>query len=308
MLMKFGFCLVFLLAGIAANLSAQEPLVQIETVRISHPGNPADVTGLGAVDYEYLLGKYEVSISTYTTFLNTVAASDPYRLYNPAMATDANVAGILRSGENGNYVYSVIGDGNRPISYVSWFDAARFCNWLHNGALKGSDTENGSYPLNGVQKGIIEKNPNAKWWIPTENEWYKAAYYQPANEGGDTDGYWLYATSSNNPPGNEMGNQPNQANYRVGAESEETLSSVNQNYLTPGGAFSASPTFFGTFDQTGNVWEWVDAVIDNARGLRGGGWNNPLKYQPASLRHGPFPPVNELHEVGLRLAGAPVEK
>ena len=306
--MKCCFCIFLLLAGFSLSLLGQEPLVHIETVRISHPGNPADVTGYGAVDYEYRLGKYEVSISAYTAFLNAGAATDPYMLYNPAMATDANVAGIIRSGENGNYVYSVIGDGDRPISYVNWFDAARFCNWLHNRALKGSDTENGSYPLNGAQQGIIRRDPNAKWWIPTENEWYKAAYYQPANEGGDVDGYWLYATSSNNPPGNEVGNQPNQANYRVAGEGEETLPLVNRNYLTPGGVFSGSSTFFGTFDQTGNVWEWVDVVIDNSRGLRGGGWNNPLKYQPASFRHGPFPPANELHEVGFRLAGATEEK
>ena len=309
MSLRMTLTFAFLLTGfVSTNMGQEPPLVRIETVQVTHPGNPPDVTGYGAVGCEYRLGKHEVSLSAYTAFLNAVAASDPYLLYNPAMGTDPTIVGIRRTGESGSFAYEVIGDGDRPVSYVSWYDAARFCNWLHNGGHKGSDTEDGCYPLNGARTGIIEKHPQATWWIPTENEWYKAAYYQPASEGGDTDGYWLFGTASNNPPGQEMGDQPNQANYWGNETGSGMQTFEDRNYLTVGGAFSGSSTFFGTYDQTGNVWEWVDIVIENSRGLRGGGWNNPLSYQPATFRHGPFGPGNELREVGFRLATRAEEK
>ncbi len=303
---RLAFCLM--LGFLAGSRLYAEPLVQIETVEIGHPGNVADLnTGFGAVAYKYRLGKFEVSLASYTAFLNAVAASDPYTLYNPLMMTDLNIAGIARAGESGSFVYSVIGTGDRPVSQVSWFDAARFCNWLHNGAIAGGDTENGAYPLNGALNGIIPKNPDAKWWIPTEEEWYKAAYFQPKAEGGDADNYWLYAMRSNDLPGNQVGDLPNQANYCTPTLSVtgEAQPAPAQNYLTPGGAYTASGSFYGTSDQTGNVWEWIDAVMGpEQRSLRGGGWSNLEKYQPSTFRHSPFLVRSELPEVGFRVATA----
>ena len=107
----------------------------IEMVRVGNVGNVTDAGNTdeasvyGSVNYEYSIGKYEVSLAQYTRFLNAVAASDTYSLYNPSMATDLNNAGIERSGDVGSYTYAVIGSGNRPVTYVSWFDAARYCNW-----------------------------------------------------------------------------------------------------------------------------------------------------------------------------------
>jgi len=71
---------------------------------------------------------------------------------------------------------------NKPVNYISWFRAARYCNWLHNnkpaGAQNISSTEDGSYSLNGAVTGVgIARNSEAKFWIPSEDEWYKAAYY-----------------------------------------------------------------------------------------------------------------------------------
>ena len=304
--MKVGSLLCLLLVLAPLRFISAEPLVQIETVAIRHPGNVGDPnTGFGAVPYEFRLGKFEVSIACYTAFLNAVAASDSHALYNPLMATDLNIAGIMRTGESGTFVYAAIGTGERPIAQVSWFDAARFCNWLHNGGTPGADTENGAYPLNGAADGIIPRNPDAKWWIPTEEEWYKAAYYQPAAEGGDKDDYWLYATRSNDLPGNKIGDQPNQANYCAPTlfVTGEPTPAPAQNYLTPGGGFSASASFYGTYDQTGNVWEWIDAVMGpRHRSLRSGGWNNPERYLPATFRHTPFWAGQELPEVGFRVA------
>jgi hypothetical protein len=187
--------------GVALTGSANA--VTIKTVAVGNPGNAHDpATGdlYGGVGYEYRIGKHEVTIGQYTEFLNAVAADDTYSLYNASMATDLNIAGIARSGSAGNYAYSVIGSPNRPVTYVSWGDAARFANWLHNGQPTGSQnastTEDGAYTLNGATLAIalnaVQRNAGAKWFIPTENEWYKAAYYQPVGQGGDADSYWAY--------------------------------------------------------------------------------------------------------------------
>ena len=133
---------------------AQSPLVNIETVLVGDPGNPPDSTGYGSVAYAYRIGKYEVSIAQYTTFLNSVAKSDPYGLYSSNMAMWLSVAGIARTNSPNFYRYSPIepagtnpigaaSSSNRPIAFVSWLDAARFCNWLHNGATNGASTETG---------------------------------------------------------------------------------------------------------------------------------------------------------------------
>ena len=132
-------------------------VVAIDYVTVGNPGNAADTTGYGAVAYTYQIAKYETSISQYAEFLNAKAKSDPYGLWN-IMMTDGKIVGIGRSGASGSYTYSVIGSGNRPISCVSWFDAARFVNWMHNGQGNGS-TETGAYTLNGAMSGTDLPGP-----------------------------------------------------------------------------------------------------------------------------------------------------
>jgi formylglycine-generating enzyme len=238
------------------------------------------------VPYDYSIGKYEVTLAQYTTFLNAVAATDSFSLYNASMATDLNSAGIAQSGTSGSFTYSVIGTGTRPVTFVSWFDAARFCNWLHNGRPSGAQdattTENGAYPLNGAITGVtITRQWGAKYWIPSEDEWYKAAHHDPrtAASGGPTgdDFYWLYPTGSDSVPGNTIGplSLANHANFftTVYSVTQSGSYSASQNYLTAAGSYPGSADFYGTFDQGGNVLEWNDAVIsDTFRGLRGGSW------------------------------------
>ncbi len=257
------------------RLEAERPPFPVETVRVGNAGNSSDTSGYGSVSYEYEIGKYEVTIAQYTEFLNAVAKSDPYGLYNTNMASDLNVAGILRSGLSGSYFYSIANNngpsGARPISYVSWFDAARFCNWLHNGATNGANTESGAYTLNGANVGVM-RNANAQWWIPNENEWYKAAYHKG---NGPTSGYWLYPTRSNVQPNNNIGTAPNQANYYAGkyAVSQSPEYSPTNNYLTAVGAFRGSPSSYNTFDQGGGLYEWNDGGAGISRGIRGGHWS-----------------------------------
>jgi len=298
------------LSSLLAGAHAQS-LVNIETVIVGDESNAADTTGYGAVTSVFAIGKYEVTISQYTTFLNSAAVvtSDSYivNLWNANMTSDLNIAGISRTGAGtlgSPYSYSVIGSGNRPIAYVSWFDAARFANWMNNGATNGASTETGAYTLNGATSGVgFTKNAAATWWIPSENEWYKAAYYK----GGSTNaGYWVNPTQSDAAPGNTIGGAANQANYFAGdyAVTQSADYDPNQNYLTDVGAFSNSASAYGTFDQGGNVWEWNDAVVGSSRGRRGGSWDlNGLRLQ-ASLR-GSGAPTDENDALGFRVASVP---
>ena len=92
------------------------------------------------------MGKYDVTVGQYCQFLNAVAKTDTYGLYNSSMnALDFPTIAITQSGTSGNYSYSVTGGSagtdpqaaNCPIFDVTWGDAARFCNWLQNGQPTG---------------------------------------------------------------------------------------------------------------------------------------------------------------------------
>lgn len=253
--------------------------VTIDWVTVGNAGNAADTTGYGAVSYEYQIGKYEVTNSQYGAFLNAKAPTDSYGLYNTSMSS----YGITRSGSSGSFTYSVTGAlAHRPVVFVSWFDAARFANWLANGQGSG-DTETGSYTLNGATSGIITANAGAQVYIPTEDEWYKAAYYNGANST-----YSLYPNGQNSITTAD-------ANYGNSVGSSTDV-----------GTYSGDPSFYGTFDQGGNVWEWNDAVIGSSRWLRGGSWGY-YGYGSflASSLHIDYGPSSEDISVGIRLASVP---
>ena len=296
------------LAGLACFLSPSlhaQPLVTIDLVTVGDAGNSMDNTGYGAVTNVFAIGQYEVSLSQYATFLNAVAATDTYSLYNADMATFMNTAGISRTGSSGSYSYALVGSGSRPVSYVSWFDAARFANWMQNGATAGSSTETGAYTLDGATSGIITKNAGATWWIPGEDEWYKAAYYKG---GGTNSGYWLYPTQSDNQPGNMVGSDSNQANYNNGVYSvtQSAEASNTQNYLTESGAFVDSESFYDTYDQGGNVFEWNDSIQGPYRGLRGGAWTVNFNYVSLGSSFSlDYVPESETYSLGFRLATVP---
>ncbi len=361
--------MAFVVTAVITGLST--PLVRatitLDMVTVGDAGNLPDPRisspQLGAVGYEYLISKHEVTIGQYAEFLNAVAGSDPYGLWHPSMGTYAPVAGIARSGVSGSYTYSVIGPlgttppgasnpENRPITYVDWYDAARFANWMTNGQGSGS-TETGAYALrtgaiaaasraNGLTtytlssdmqiaigdqvsvsglsgtnfnvSGVVTdvvgnqftlvnsspaevasgtgsltaapatRSPGASFFLPSTDEWYKAAYYSPALN-GNSGGYYLYPTQSNDAPGNQIGNLPNQANYRAPVNGTNVFSvtpnwSSSQNYLTEVGAFAGSSSYYGTFDQAGNVREWTEGIATrmftqgDARQQLGGFWND----------------------------------
>jgi formylglycine-generating enzyme required for sulfatase activity len=319
------------IAALLGSLAVSTHAVTIDMVPVGNPGNANDpATGnlYGGVAYDYQIGKYDVTIGQYTAFLNAVAKTDTYSLYNANMAAELSSAGIAQTGTSGAFTYSAIAPsgttpagasspGNRPITYVSWWDSARFANWLANGQPTGAQTstttENGAYNVNGATSGNAPArnvtNPNTSapptFYIPTENEWYKAAYYSPVLNSG-SGGYYKYATQSNADPGNQIGSGANQANYAPGGVFSVTQSSsydLNQNYLTDVGAFTGSGSFYGTFDQSGNVFQWNDLVgtAGSSRGTLGGGWDGSA-FDLSSTRRDTNGPSFDNANVGFRLA------
>jgi formylglycine-generating enzyme required for sulfatase activity len=270
--------------------------VIIDVVAVGNPGNSADTGGFGAVSSSYYISKYEVTIGQYVEFLNAVAKTDTNGLWvndGPnGMNSTASIRGIARSGADGSYSYAAVGpDGtafgqsaaDRPITFVSWNNAARFANWMANnqptGAQDADTTEDGAY-LIGATITRRTTNPNTgaapTYALPTSDQWYKAAYYSPVL--GGSGGYYDYATQSDTSPGNVVGSGSNQANVVVGGAYSLSQSSTlvgAQNYLTDVGSYSGSSSFYGTFDQTGNASEWTESLGDTTSEalLRGGAWN-----------------------------------
>jgi formylglycine-generating enzyme len=282
--------------------------ITMDFVTVGNGGNAGDTremegdltSGYGAVANTFRMAKGETTVAQYADFLNAAAAADPYGLYSTDMAVGPT-GGISRSGVSGGFTYSVTpGTADKPVTFVSWFDAARFCNWLHNGCPVGlaaaGSTEDGAYTLNGAISGTgFSRNVGATVWIPSEDEWYKAAYYDPSMNAG-AGGYWLYPTGSDSLAGNTVGD-PGAMNFFDGDFVDYPGAGI-----TDAGAYGAgSASAYGTRDQGGNVFEWNDAVIGSSRGLRGGAWDYPGDYLGADSRLD-FDPTGQSHNVGFRIA------
>ena len=295
----FGLTVAFLAATIIGSARA----VTIATVPVGYAGNFPDLTGFGAVPYNYRIGTYDVTNSQYAEFLNAKASvGDPYGLWNSNMDPNGPQGAISRSA-SAPYSYSVkLGYENKPVNYVTLYNAIRFVNWLTNGQGNG-DTESGTYSItNGgtvsqsievpfyTQRAAWAATNSFHWLLPSDNEWYKAAYYNGADAT-----YYAYPFQSNSqpltlaPPGNS-----NSGNFQyVGYDGKAS-------YLTDVGAYSSSLSPFGSFDMGGDVWQWND-TNDIGGNVRGGGFINLSSFSAASTNNA-FAPDLENLAVGFRVA------
>ncbi len=286
-------CHVLIAALLASCGLAAHAGVTFTWVSVGDPGNACDQKSFGCygdVDYAFRIATHEVTNAQYVEFLNAKAASDPLELYNTGMS--GFLGGITRSGSAGSYVYSTMsGRENMPVTRVSFFDALRFANWMHNGQGDG-DTETGAYTLFGgtpiPDNLMVQRNQGAVIWLATDAEWYKAAYYDT-----DLGIYYDYPAGSDTLIAcTAPGGTPNTANCDRAV-----------NNFTVVGSYSSAVSPNGTSDQSGNASEWVDGdagILEN-RIIRGGAYYTPPHRLDGEIREYDDPWF-ENASVGFRLA------
>jgi len=206
--------------------------------------------------------------------------------------------------------------GDKPVNLVNFWDACRFCNWLHNGMPEGpqgaATTEFGAYDLTVQQKiddNEVIRSAGAKFHLPTEDQWYKAAYHDPraAASGGlpGDDNYWHFPVRSDHQgiPAegtvNAIGEIINGdgspiANYIYGADWDSNGDGTvdNGNVTTVGSGGPGSASFYGAFDMAGNVQEWNEVILvdpldsgsGSFRGKRGGSWDDIFPFLSSPFR------------------------
>jgi formylglycine-generating enzyme len=256
-----------LFAGFALASTAEAGPVSVDTfgsgantftvdfVNIGDTGNAADTTGYGDVAYQYRMGTYEISQDVID------------------MATASGMANVTAG------VYT----GNQPAADISWYEAAAFVNWLNTSTGKQQAYDltfsNGSWSmslwrsLQAWQLGgeNLYRNRDAHYFLPNENEWYKAAYYSPEHGGAGSPGFYLYPTASSMVPTIvASGTDAGTAVY--GQSSEVGPAGVDL-------AGGLSP--YGTMGQGGNLYEWLETAYDGdnsdgseSRTIRGGCFNH----------------------------------
>ncbi|MDZ4657042.1 MAG: SUMF1/EgtB/PvdO family nonheme iron enzyme [Bythopirellula sp.] len=268
----------------------------IEFVTIGNPGNRADTTGApnpaGSVPYTYRMGKFEIS---------------------EQMIDKANAEGNLgiTKGSLG---------ANKPATFVTWNEAARFINWLN--VASGSTPaykfalqpgEAGYSANSGIQLWAISDpgyNPNnlfrnslAKYFLPNVDEWYKAAYFDPSAGRGSV--YYLYPTGNFTAPDglDFAGDTIFEAVFNQGGSNNDPNDITNVGVLSP----------YGTAGQGGNVFEWEETDFDlvngpisslSPRGVRGGSWYEVSSTLLATRRFDSHPTF-ETADVGFRVASIP---
>jgi formylglycine-generating enzyme required for sulfatase activity len=266
-----------------------ENAFEIPFVTIGEPGNPADFpqppplsapNPTGVVNYEYRIGKYEVP-------------EEAVRKANAASALAGVPLGITLDSRG----------PQKPATSLSWFEAARFVNWLNTDkgapAAYKFDTAGNFQLWTSADPGFNPSNPFrnqlAQYFLPSADEWYKAAFYDP-----QFDLYWDYPNGSNDPPTPvAIGTEPGTAVYNQAGPADVQF------------AGGASP--LGVVGMAGNVNEWeetaqglVNSSPTNRRGLRNGAWiftTTPLEFA-AAFRNSTFVDAQS-STLGLRIASVP---
>jgi formylglycine-generating enzyme required for sulfatase activity len=302
----FAGCLAFAVASLAASAFG----VTINYNFVGNPGNPgnsaSNPAGLGAVSDIFKMATTETTNQQYVDFLNTVDpnGSNPNSIYNASMGSSA-VGGITFNAGGGSGAKYTVKSGTAstggsyatmPVSFVTWFSAARFANWLQNGQVSGTAAmETGAYTLNGATSGnIVARNPGAQVFLPSVNEWYKAAFYT-----GTGSTYTTWQTNSNSTPTATVTNVSlvNAANY-----SSAAVAAMNV------GSYINSTSAYGMYDMLGNVAEMTDntgASTSTSFRAMGGGWGGSV-----AAWNGTSAAVNQLgtfsnQSYGFRVAAVP---
>lgn len=293
---------------------------QSRYVPVGSPGNPGHPTqSWGSVASSYFLGRWEVTNSEWIGLLNAVATgltlnADPHDLFDPAMASDPR-GGITRSVSN-TFPTRVTGYQSRPnmadkpVNFITYYDALRYCNWLHHGQQTGplgrASTEFGAYTLTAQAEAagqLVARRAGARFWLPSLDEWFKGAYYLSR-----TQSYRVF------PVPTETGNFPNPAlATSSGGSRNPELDHCNiDNRAEWGGLIghlmtvgaSGGLSSYGAYDMGGNVQEWTATPIDVELRVMGGHFGSEPVFLATTVTSLSQPPGNATATTGLRVAAA----
>jgi formylglycine-generating enzyme required for sulfatase activity len=177
----------------------------------------------------FMMDKYEVTNQLYCQFLNN---ADPN-----AEHWDPNME-IARTGSPGSHSYAINpGRENYPIRFVSFYDAEAFAAWR-------SSTDGVTYRL------------------PTEQEWEKAAAWDPVQQI-----YWYYGYQRNDAECSWSNFGCNVYPYYCGNLGPLPVGSFNGT-----GGKNDAHSYYGCYDMSGNVYEWTSYIEGTSGVLRSGYW------------------------------------
>ena len=282
----------------------------------SQPGD--GTSGYGSVAYDYSIAKRDVTNAQYVEFLNKVDPSGTSTTLYLANMSDAVIGGVSYPAYSGGIDknlgaaagsrYSVkSGQDNFPVVQINWSRAARFVNWLANGQGSGG-TESGVYDMAVFASNSFATPPpravGAQIFLPSENEWYKAAYYDPTLAEG-AGGYWQYGTRSNTSPAS-VGPPGTSYSANIGAGTTggsggtsaltfaTTGAVFNKDliYLTNVGDYTTATSYYDLDDLDGLIYNWTEATRENRTiagqmlpVYRGGSWQNNEGASGAAFRN-----------------------
>lgn len=268
--------LTALAVGDAALGQSSPPDYDFQWATIGASGNApyagydpnGEVTGRGGVNYQYRMSKLEVTTSQWMEFVNDFAdqpallqPGGPLFVWGPAWWGAVHDGSYTGPGIRFQLDPSQPHAGLVPVNAMCWRDAALFCNWLNNGKpTSWAAIQNGAYDAStfttnpdGTINDQATHNPGAKFWIPTLDEWLKAAHYDPNRYGTGQGGWWSYSTTSETAPvSGPPGSGQTDADLQLPDFGE---------YRIPLGAYAHAQSPWGLWDTSGGTSEWLEDIF-----------------------------------------------
>ncbi len=220
--MRLGCFIIMAMCGAAAAHAEVDPVSGIDFVTVSAVSNapwqgngtPGDrAIGRGGVGYEYKIGKFEVTSAQWAEFFSAAydrpAGDTIPHLIPPDFWGGIPAVPTHTENPNARRWVTTPQTAMIPTGDISWRMAAIYCNWLHNGKATNREAFlSGAYDVStfGYQGTVftdqLTHNPDARYWVPTWDEWLKAAHYDPAKPNGDGSlgGWWVYPHMSDTAP------------------------------------------------------------------------------------------------------------
>jgi len=229
------------------------------------PYNPPIAVGRGTVNYEYRIGRTEVTTSQWLGFVNTFTMRE-----DSAFGLDllpAHWGAEPDSAYSGpGYRWTVPTSGPAamlPVSGITWREAALFCNWLNNGKpTERASIATGAYDTStwgGTPPTFTDGPthlPGAQFWIPSLDEWIKAAHFDPHRYGEGSGGWWVYPNGSDDPLVSGLPGTPG-SQTSAGVVTEEPWGE----WSIPLGAYPDVQSPWGLLDVSGGEREWTEEVV-----------------------------------------------